>query len=47
MASNVRAHRFYERLGFRFLEQRQFNEDLCFVYQLKRQDWEKLKDKLD
>ncbi len=39
LASNTRAHRFYERLGFKFLEQRRFGEDDCFVYQLKQVDW--------
>ena len=41
LASNVRAHRFYKRLGFRFLEQRMFEDEDCHVYQLTRQDWEK------
>lgn len=36
LASNVRAHRFYERLGFRFVERRRFGEDDCFVYRLER-----------
>ncbi|NBP67536.1 MAG: GNAT family N-acetyltransferase [Cytophagia bacterium] len=40
LASNVKAHRFYERLGFRFVERRFFGEDDCFVYQLKRENWE-------
>ena len=35
-ASNTAAHRFYERLGFRFVEQRQFGEDVCSVYRLER-----------
>lgn len=39
LASNVKAHRFYQRLGFRFLERRTFGEDDCFVYILTRQDW--------
>ena len=39
LASNVRAHRFYERLGFRFVERRHFGADDCFVYQLLRSDW--------
>lgn len=39
LASNVKAHRFYERLGFSFVERRSFNEDDCFVYQLKREHW--------
>lgn len=36
LASNTRAHRFYQRLGFRFLERRQFGSDDCFVFQLER-----------
>ncbi|REL24012.1 N-acetyltransferase [Rhodohalobacter sp. SW132] len=40
LASNTDAHRFYERLGFRFLEERRFGEDVCLVYRLKREDWE-------
>lgn len=39
LASNVRAHRFYERLGFRFVERRQFDADDCFVYRLEREDY--------
>lgn len=36
LASNTRAHRFYERLGFRFSHQQRFGEDDCFVYRLDR-----------
>lgn len=36
LAENTRAHRFYERLGFRFVERRRFGEDDCFVYRLDR-----------
>ena len=39
LASNTRAHRFYERLGFQFVEQRWFGDDDCFVYRLNRADW--------
>ena len=39
LASNTRAHRFYERLGFQFVEQRKFGLDECFVYRLNRADW--------
>ncbi|MDR5858167.1 GNAT family N-acetyltransferase [Halomonas eurihalina] len=39
LAVNRRAQRFYERLGFRFLEQRRFGDDDCFVYRLTRQQW--------
>ena len=40
LASNVKAHRFYEGLGFAFLRKQQFGDDDCLVYQLKRADWE-------
>lgn len=36
LASNVRAHRFYEREGFKFIEERKFGEDECFVYRIDR-----------
>jgi aminoglycoside 6'-N-acetyltransferase len=39
LASNTRAHRFYERLGFEFVERRRFGEDDCLVYQLLRARW--------
>jgi aminoglycoside 6'-N-acetyltransferase len=39
LASNTRAHRFYERLGFQFVEPRRFGDDDCFVYRLTRVDW--------
>lgn len=43
LATNVRAHRFYERLGFRFIEQKTLGEDEsdCFVFELTRTDWAK------
>lgn len=40
LASNKAAHRFYERLGFRFVERRNFNGDDTFVYRLDRADFE-------
>lgn len=40
MAGNTRAHQFYERLGFAFIERRQFDEDDCFVHRLERTAWE-------
>jgi aminoglycoside 6'-N-acetyltransferase len=40
LASNTRAHRFYERLSFQFVEPRQFGDDACFVYCLNRTDWQ-------
>lgn len=39
LADNLRAHRFYERLGFRFAERRRFGLDDCFVYRLERADY--------
>jgi aminoglycoside 6'-N-acetyltransferase len=36
LASNVRAHCFYERFGFKVVERRQFGLDDCFVYRLRR-----------
>lgn len=36
LAGNARAHRFYERLGFQFVERRRFGEDDCCVYRLER-----------
>ena len=39
LASNVGAHRFYERLGFGYVERRQFGADDCFVYRLTRDAW--------
>ncbi|MFC6634198.1 GNAT family N-acetyltransferase [Microbulbifer taiwanensis] len=41
LATNTRAHRFYERLGFRFVERRQFGDDDCFVYRLERAGWQR------
>lgn len=40
LKSNVRAHRFYERLGFEFVEERCFDEEMCKVYQLRREVWQ-------
>jgi aminoglycoside 6'-N-acetyltransferase len=40
LASNTRAHRFYERLGFQFVDRRQFGDDDCLVYRLNRVDWQ-------
>lgn len=37
LKSNIQAHRFYERLGFEFIEERVFNETACYIYELKRE----------
>jgi aminoglycoside 6'-N-acetyltransferase len=39
LASNTRAHTFYERLGFKPVERRQFGEDDCIVHRLERSVW--------
>jgi aminoglycoside 6'-N-acetyltransferase len=36
LVSNIRAHRFYERLGFRRIDRRMFGDDDCLVYRLER-----------
>lgn len=36
LKTNVRAHRFYERLGFGLLEERTFGGAVCYVYELRR-----------
>ena len=33
---NIRAHRFFQRLGFEYVVQRRFGEDSCFIYRLTR-----------
>jgi aminoglycoside 6'-N-acetyltransferase len=35
LKSNIKAHRFNERLGFEFIEERSFDETICYVYELK------------
>jgi len=40
LSTNHAAIRFYKRLGFDFVEERTFNQDLCEVYSLKREKWE-------
>jgi aminoglycoside 6'-N-acetyltransferase len=41
LASNTRAHRFYERLGFVPVERRTFGADDCIVYRLERDIWQR------
>jgi len=36
LKSNAKAHRFYERMGFEFLEERDFDGVTCCVFELKR-----------
>ncbi len=39
LASNTAARRFYERLGFQFVEEKRFGEDDTAVYILLRSNW--------
>jgi aminoglycoside 6'-N-acetyltransferase len=42
LPTNSRAHKFYEKIGFKFVEERIMPEnDLCRIYQLQREDWKK------
>lgn len=36
LKTNTKAHRFYERLGFEFVEEREFDGITCYVYELRR-----------
>ncbi len=36
LKTNTKAHKFYEKLGFKFIEERTFDETACFVYELDR-----------
>lgn len=38
LVSNVRAHRFYQRLGFQVVGPRHFDEDHCLVHRLELRD---------
>jgi aminoglycoside 6'-N-acetyltransferase len=40
LASNTRACRFYERIGFRRIARRMFADDDCIVYRLDRTEWQ-------
>ncbi|MEQ8954706.1 MAG: GNAT family N-acetyltransferase [Gammaproteobacteria bacterium] len=42
LLSNTNAHGFYERLGFEYVEDREFDEDLCRIYRFTRQRWQAL-----
>ncbi|HKX38722.1 MAG TPA: GNAT family N-acetyltransferase [Burkholderiales bacterium] len=39
LASNERAQRFYQRLGFRPVARQRFGADECLVHRLERRDW--------
>jgi len=39
LKSKIKAHRFYERLGFEFVEEKEFNDTACCIYTLKRNNF--------
>jgi len=41
LESNTRAIQFYRKLGFVFVEKRQFGEDACEVYAISRENWKR------
>jgi len=41
LETNIKAIRFYEKLGFKFIEKKNFGKSNCLVYKLKRKTWEK------
>jgi len=41
LSNNIRAHTFYQRLGFNPVGIRMFGDDECLVHILNRKDWEK------
>jgi aminoglycoside 6'-N-acetyltransferase len=36
LKTNTKAHRFYRRLSFKFVEERHFDGSVCYVFELKR-----------
>ena len=47
LASNMRAHRFYQRLGFKPVGRCRFGDDDCLVHRLERSDWRTFTNTLD
>ena len=39
LATNTRAHKFYKKVGFTFVEKKIFDGDECFVFRLDREHW--------
>lgn len=42
LSSNVRAHKFYRRLGFKAERRQTFGDDDCLVHRLTREDWRRV-----
>ena len=47
LKTNVAAQRFYQRLGFEFVEERCFTDALCSVYELCRETWKGINNKFE
>ena len=45
LASNTKAIRLYERIGFEYVQDRKFGEDFCKVYRFSRDKWEQFRKK--
>lgn len=41
LLNNVRAHRFYRKMGFREIGVRQFGGDTCLVHRIEREDYQR------
>ncbi len=44
LSTNTKAINFYKRIGFQFVEQRNFDEDCCEVYSIDRAAWKEIRD---
>ncbi|WP_109301388.1 GNAT family N-acetyltransferase [Aquimarina sp. AU474] len=42
LKTNTKAHRFYKRLGFEFIQEKDFNGTACFVFELKKATYKNL-----
>ena len=40
LETNHRAHKFYESLGYQFIQHHTFDDDYCRVYRLDRKQWQ-------
>ena len=39
LKTNVKAHQFYQRIGFKFIGEREFEGTACYVYELTRENY--------
>lgn len=43
LKTNIRAHRFYEKLGFQYIEERNIDGTACYIYELKKEQYNRCK----